>query len=62
MKWKTMLARVLKSYDQIVVVSPPTIWRKYLKECGIVSQVTAPRTPQWNDVIERRNYTLLHMV
>ena len=27
----------------------------YLKECGIVSQLTPPCTPQWNDVSERRN-------
>ncbi|KAK8554175.1 hypothetical protein V6N12_031146 [Hibiscus sabdariffa] len=33
-----------------------------LKECGIVSQLTAPGTPQWNGVSERRNRTLLDMV
>jgi hypothetical protein len=33
-----------------------------LKECGIVSQLTPPRTPQWNGVSERRNRTLLDMV
>ena len=27
----------------------------YLKECGIVSQLTPPGTPQWNGVSERRN-------
>ncbi|KAK8528241.1 hypothetical protein V6N12_074775 [Hibiscus sabdariffa] len=26
-----------------------------LKECGIVSQLTPPGTPQWNGVSERRN-------
>ncbi|KAI3720980.1 hypothetical protein L2E82_31980 [Cichorium intybus] len=31
----------------------------YLKECGIVSQLTPPRTPQLNGVAERRNRTLL---
>ncbi|KAK8670843.1 hypothetical protein V6N13_037457 [Hibiscus sabdariffa] len=28
-----------------------------LKECGIVSQLTPPGTPQWNGVSERRNRT-----
>ncbi|KAL4366207.1 hypothetical protein GQ457_05G020930 [Hibiscus cannabinus] len=32
-----------------------------LKECGIVSQLTPPGTPQWNGVSERRNRTLLDM-
>ncbi|KAK8593532.1 hypothetical protein V6N12_045612 [Hibiscus sabdariffa] len=35
---------------------------KLLKECGIVSQLTSPGTPQWNGVSERRNRTLLDMV
>ncbi|KAK8694752.1 hypothetical protein V6N13_072297 [Hibiscus sabdariffa] len=35
---------------------------KLLKECGIVSQLTPPGTPQWNGVSERRNRTLLDMV
>ena len=34
----------------------------YLKDCGIVSQLTPPRTPQWNGVSERRNRTLLDIV
>ncbi|KAK8555198.1 hypothetical protein V6N12_009351 [Hibiscus sabdariffa] len=33
-----------------------------LKECGIVSQLTPPGTPQWNGVSERRNRTSLDMV
>jgi len=33
-----------------------------LKECGILSQLTPHRTPQWNGVYERRNQTLLDMV
>ncbi|KAK8593591.1 hypothetical protein V6N12_045668 [Hibiscus sabdariffa] len=33
-----------------------------LKECGIVSQLTPPGTPQWNGVSEMRNRTLLDMV
>ncbi|KAK8669750.1 hypothetical protein V6N13_107174 [Hibiscus sabdariffa] len=33
-----------------------------LKECGIVSQLTPPGTPQLNGVSERRNRTLLDMV
>ncbi|KAL4302067.1 hypothetical protein GQ457_10G012170 [Hibiscus cannabinus] len=32
------------------------------KECGIVSQLTPPGTPQWNGVSERRNRTLLDIV
>ena len=34
----------------------------HLKDCGIVSQLTPPGTPQWNGVSERRNRTLLDMV
>ena len=34
----------------------------HLKDCGIVSQLTLPGTPQWNGVSERRNRTLLDMV
>ena len=34
----------------------------HLKQCGIVSQLTPPGTPQRNDVSERRNHTLLDMV
>ena len=34
----------------------------YLRECGIVTQLTPPGTPQWNGVSERRNRTLLDMV
>jgi hypothetical protein len=34
----------------------------HLKQCGIVPQLTPPRTPQWNGVSERRNRTLLDMV
>ena len=34
----------------------------YLLEHGIVSQLTAPRTPQQNGVADRRNRTLLDMV
>ena len=33
-----------------------------LKQCGIVSQLTPPKTPQRNRVSERRNRTLLYMV
>ena len=31
-----------------------TEFKEYLKECGIVSQLTPPGTPQWNGVSERR--------
>ena len=34
----------------------------HLKQCGIVSQLTPPGTPQLNGVPERRNRTLLDMV
>ena len=34
----------------------------HLKQCGIVSQLTPPGTPQRNGVSERRNHTLLDMV
>ena len=34
----------------------------HLKQCGIVSQLTPPGTPQRNGVSERRNRTLLDMV
>ena len=34
----------------------------YLKQCGIVSQLTPPGTPQHYGVSERRNRTLLDMV
>ena len=34
----------------------------HLKNCGIVSQLTPPGTPQYNGVSERRNRTLLDMV
>ena len=33
-----------------------------LKQCGIVSQLTPPGTPQCNGVSEHRNRTLLDMV
>jgi hypothetical protein len=32
------------------------------KQCGITPQLTPPKTPQWNDMSERRNRTLLDMV
>ena len=34
----------------------------HLKQCGIVSQLTEPGTPQRNGVSERRNRTLLDIV
>ena len=34
----------------------------HLKQCGIVSQLTPPRTPQPNGMSECRNRTLLDMV
>ena len=35
---------------------------EFLKEHGIISQLTPPRTPQLNGVSKRRNRTLLDMV
>ena len=37
-------------------------FREYLKEHGIVPQLTPPGTPQWNGISEGRNMTLLDMV
>ena len=37
-------------------------FKNYLKENGIISQLTLPGTPQLNGVAERRNRTLLDMV
>ncbi|KAA0034863.1 gag/pol protein [Cucumis melo var. makuwa] len=37
-------------------------FQNYLMECEIVSQLSAPGTPQQNGVLERRNRTLLDMV
>ena len=34
----------------------------HIKQCGMVSQLTPPRTPQRYGVSERRNRTLLDMV
>ena len=34
----------------------------HLKQCGIVSQLTPPRTPQRNGVSKHRNRTLLDLV
>ena len=34
----------------------------HLKQCGIVSQLMPPGTPQRNGVSKRRNHTLLYMV
>ena len=38
------------------------VFRLHLKQCGIVSQLTPPRTPQCNGVSEHRNCTLLDIV
>ena len=37
-------------------------FRSYLTENGILSQLTAPGTPQQNGVAERRNRTMLDMM
>ena len=37
-------------------------FKDYLTENGIITQLTAPGTPQQNGVAERRNGTLLEMV
>ena len=36
--------------------------KDYLIEHGILSQLTVPRTPQQNSVVERRNLMLLDIV
>ena len=35
---------------------------KFLQECGIDAQCTMSGTPQQNEIVERRNRTLLDMV
>ena len=37
-------------------------FKDYLAKNGIISQLTAPGTPQQNGVVERRNMTVLEMV
>ena len=37
-------------------------FKDYLTQNGIISQLTAPKTPQQDGVAERRNKTLLEMV
>ena len=37
-------------------------FQDHLRNCGIISQLTPPGTPQHNGVAERRNRTLLDMV
>ena len=39
-----------------------TLFKDHLLEQGILSQLSSPRTPQQNGVVERRNRTLLDMV
>ena len=59
MKWKIIITRKIKfirsnrggeylSYE----------FGLHLKQCGIVSQLTPPRTPQRNGVSKRHNHTL----
>ena len=38
------------------------LFKKLCEEKGIIRQLTMPRTPQQNGVVERRNRTLLEMV
>ena len=38
------------------------VFGTHLRQCGIVSQLTPPGTPQRNGVSERRNHTLFDMV
>ena len=52
--------KVLRSYRVGEYLSQEFI--DHLRDCGIVSQLTPPGTPQWNGVSERRNQTLLDMV
>ncbi|KAH9753635.1 hypothetical protein KPL71_015142 [Citrus sinensis] len=50
--WKKDCPKIVKSGD----------FKEYLVENGIISQLTAPGTPQQNGVAERRNRTLLDMM
>ncbi|KAK8680586.1 hypothetical protein V6N13_109528 [Hibiscus sabdariffa] len=61
MKYIINKARVLKTLRSDRVREYLSL-DELLKECGIVSQLTPPGTPQWNGVSERRNRTLLDMV
>ncbi|KAK8619737.1 hypothetical protein V6N13_136017 [Hibiscus sabdariffa] len=63
MKYRINKARVLKTLrsDRVREYLSQD-FDELLKECGIVSQLTSPGTPQWNGVSERRNRTLLDMV
>ena len=47
------------SYDETGRNSGPFVI--YLHECGVDAQYTMLRTPQLNDIAERRNCTLLDM-
>ncbi|KAK9037115.1 hypothetical protein V6N11_022037 [Hibiscus sabdariffa] len=56
--WQKYQSSSIRSRTRILEPS----FDELLKECGIVSQLTPPGTPQWNGVSERRNRTLLDMV
>ena len=62
-KWKIIVTRKIKFLrsdrgNEYLIYD----FGLHLKQCGIVSQLTPPRTPQRNGVSERRNRTLLDMV
>lgn len=52
--------RILRSYRGGKYLSQE--FDNHPKNCGIASQLTTPGTPQWDDVFERRNQTLVDMV
>ena len=63
MKWKIIVTRKIKFLqsdrrDENLIYE----FCLQLKQCGIVSQLTPPGTPQHYGVSERRNRTLLDMV
>ena len=59
-KWKIIIRRKYSFYDLIAEVKYLSYeFGLLLKQCGIVSQLTPPGTPQRNGVSECRNRTLL---
>ena len=60
-KWKIIVTRKYSFYDHGGEYLSYE-FGVHLKNCGIVSQLTPPGTPQRNGVSERCNRTLLDMV
>ena len=63
MKWKIIVTRKLSFYESDCGGEYLSYeFGLHLKQCGIVSQLMPPGTPQRNGVSEHRNRTLLAMV